>query len=164
MSGWIILFLVLAGFALYSMIVVGSRADKRLDDQIDIRSNKTDPNLRAINTYFFENNMFSFRKFSDYILCIRETMDINEIAQSIMELDLLLKCSGDLQDRFISILTYSEAIIGINYKEFEAIKEGIRENKFKGTYQDLVYIYLSTVFYLKYLLAFKKGKFDSYNE
>lgn len=123
-----------------------------------------DKNLRNISTYFFTRNKFDFDKFCDYVLCINENMEINELAQSIMELDLLLKCSGDLNEKFLSIITYSEAIIGIDYREFDTIKQGIRDKMFKGSYQDLVYIFLSTIFYLKYQLALKKGRFNSYLE
>jgi hypothetical protein len=123
-----------------------------------------DKNLRNISIYFFTRGKFDFDKFCDYVLCINENMEINELAQSIMELDLLLKCSGDLNEKFLSIITYSEAIIGIDYREFEVIKQGIRDKRFKGSYQDLVYIFLSTIFYLKYQLALKKGRFNSYLE
>lgn len=132
------------------------------DKEVKDNEETVDKNLRAISTYFFTRGKFDFDKFCDYILCINDGMDLNEIAQAIMELDLLLKCGGELEERFLSILTYSEAIIGVDYREFETVKQGIRDNKFKGSYQDLVYIYLTTVFYLKYILAVKKGKFGSY--
>lgn len=166
-----ILILIIIGvlWFIWSALVSGSKADDAIEEQqrLKIKGDKNlnvDVNLRAINTYFFENNMFSFEKFCDYILCIKDTMSLNELAQSVMELDLLLRCSGDLNDKIISILTYSEAIIGINYQDFPKMQQDIRDGVFKGTYQDLVFIYVTALFYLKYLIAVKKGKFDSYNK
>lgn len=161
---WIlILFVCIIAWFIWAILTAGSEADDMIDDQINDKSKDIDDSLRTINTYFFKNNTFSFEKFCDYVLCIKEEMSMNEVAQSIMELDLLLKCSGDLRDKIISILIYSESILDINYKDFEEIKKDIKEGKFKGTYQDLVHIYMSTIFYLKHLLTLKRGKFNSYN-
>lgn len=163
MNGWYLLLIVVGAFILlYPVLKAGSREDDNIEGPIKIKGDKVDASLRTINTYFFENNVFSFDKFCDYILCIRDTMSLNEIAQSIMELDLLIKCSGDLNERFISILNYSEAIMGIDYKEFPQIQDSIRKGTYKGTYQDLVFIYLNAIFYLKHMLTVKKGNFGSY--
>lgn len=153
----IILFIVFA-IILWIMLKSASQASEK-EVEMKAKDIKVDKSLKHVNTYFFTKNRFDFEKFCNYILCINEDMSISEIADTIMELDLLLKCSADLNDKIISILIYSEGIVGLDYKEFDNLKESIRCKLFKGTYQDLVFIFMNTIFYLKYQLAKKQDKY-----
>ena len=143
---------------IWSMCKAGANADSiKYDEDKPKKDKEVDVNLRQIQTYFFTNGLFDFSKFTDYILCINENMSLSDMANCLMELDLMMKCSPDLEKRLASILVYSNAIIGIDHKEFDEVKQALQDKKFTGTYQDLVYIYLTTVFYLKYQMAIKKG-------
>ena len=134
------------GLILWACCKVGSKTETA---EIDI-------NLRHISTYFFTKGVFDFEKFSDYILCIKENDSVSDMANYLMELDLLMKCSPELEKRVTNILIYSQAIIELNCKEFVNIQQSLRDKKFKGTYQDLVYIYFTTIFYIKHQMAIKK--------
>lgn len=159
----IFIIIVAIAFLVIWVFLRGSKINNIESDDWGIPQ-PVDKNLRAINTYFFTSNKFDFEKFCDYVLCINENMSLNDVANCILELDLLLKCSGDLNDRIISVLLYSEAITNLDYKGFDKLKERIRNKEFEGTYQDLVNIYFSAIFYLKHQLAIKRITIDSYIE
>lgn len=154
--------IMIAIIAMAVIYMITSARNKEQEDPaslLDPLIDRGEYELQAIKTYFFNsNNKFSFEKFSDYILCINENMDIEDMAQCILELDLLIKCSSGLGDKMLEILNFSRAITKIDSAEFENIKQSLREKKYTGTYQDIAYIYYTTLFYLKNEVYARKDK------
>lgn len=153
-----VIILLISMILLYIIVRVGSQGDIDNEDSSRIGSIKTDqtkeffgdPFIKRIQTYFFTDNTFDFEKFSDYIICIKDNMTMSEYAECLLELDMMIKVSSQLKDRIFAIIMYDEKLKEFSYKNFESIRNDLREGKYRGTYQELTNILITTILYLKH--------------
>ena len=155
-------FIIISAISAFIILMIfvrcGSLSDTVDNVEVDQKNHLGDPLLRKIQTYFFTDNNFDFEKFSDYIICIKDNMNINEYAEILLELDMMIKLSSQLKDRIVMILIYDEKLDEFSYKNFKEIRNNLREGKYKGTYRELVDILITTILYLKHEMKILKSK------
>lgn len=145
---YVIAFVIIVIF--FMIIVRGASQDDIEDPIISDKQLDLNPFLKQVQTYFFTDNTFDFEKFSDYVMCIRDDMSLTEYAEMVLELDMLTKVSSQLKDRVFAIIIYDEKLQEFSYKNFEEMRNNLREGKYRGTYQELAYILITTLLYLKH--------------
>lgn len=155
MNSILIVIAVLIIITLFACARASSRADEMEQNmnkdkkQVEVVAEKK---TRLIQTYFFDDkNRLDFRKFCDYVLCIREDEHKSKYLEYIAELELLVLCCNNLDSVLLNILFEEKSIVAIigTENEFKSLKQHIREESFTGTYGDFCYILFSTIFYLK---------------
>lgn len=147
MTTYIIIFLVVLGF--FILLVKGAHIEED-EPPVRLRSEQSaDKYINKIKTYFFTNEMFSFEKFCDYIMCIRDDMSINDYSEMILELDMMIKLSQGLREKMVTLLTYDSSILNINKDDFLEMQKNVRANLYEDTFKNLTVILITTLFYLK---------------
>lgn len=132
------------------IIIVLTRVSKVADDRAKhLLDNTQNQYINKVRTYFFTKDSFDFEKFCDYIMCIRDDQSINDYAEMLIELDLMIKLADGLKDRMIAILVYDSRILSVSDEGFLEMQKGLREGIPEDTFSNLVQILLVTLFYLK---------------
>lgn len=146
--------LILGGLFLflYSCLRTSSRQSRIEEEQNDPVKTAINRKVRVLKSYFFDdNNKLDFRKFCDYVLCIREDEHESRYIEHLAELEMLVASCDNLGPSLLNLLFEERSIIAIvgSESEFKFLQGYIRDGKFKGTYGDFAYILFTTVFYLK---------------
>ena len=146
----VIAFLIVMLFA--SLKVSSDTNNEKTAKRDDPVSVTLERKVKTIQTYFFDDkNKLDFKKFCDYVLCIRNDEHSSKYLDYLAEFELLLICCNELQQTLLNLLLEEKSIILLSglEKDFKDMQEYIRKGLFKGTYGDFCYIFFTTVFYLK---------------